>query len=66
MTVPVTRVVLRVLAREDTADELKAVLFALAHASREEDGCNGYKVFQSRSNSSATNPGRAMRRWKNT
>jgi hypothetical protein len=32
MTVPVTRVVLRVLARADTADQLKAVLFDLAEA----------------------------------
>jgi quinol monooxygenase YgiN len=50
MTEPVTRVVLRVLAREDTADQLKAVLFELAEASRKEDGCNGYKVFQSQTN----------------
>ena len=49
MTVPVTRVVLRAVAREDTADQLQAVLFALAEASRKEDGCNGYKIFQSQS-----------------
>jgi len=47
MTVPVTRVVLRVVARKDTADQIRDVLFALAEASRKEDGCNGYKVFQS-------------------
>jgi quinol monooxygenase YgiN len=46
MTVPVTRVVLRVVARGDTADQLKAALFEL----RKEDGCNGYKVFQSQTN----------------
>jgi hypothetical protein len=34
MTVPVTRVVLRVLARADTADQLKAVLFDSAEAAR--------------------------------
>ena len=50
MTVPVTRVILRVVAREDTADQLKAVLFELAEGSRKEDGCNGYKVFQSQTN----------------
>jgi len=47
MTVPVTRVVLRVRARPDTADQLKAVLFDLATQSRKEDGCNAYKVFLS-------------------
>ena len=47
MAVPVTRVVLRVVARADTADQLRAVLFALAEGSRQEDGCNSYKVFQS-------------------
>jgi len=50
MTVPVTRVVLRVVAREDTVDQLGAALFELAEASRQEDGCNGYKVFQSQAN----------------
>ena len=50
MTVPVTRVVLRVVARADTADQLKTVLFELADASRQEDGCNAYKVFQSQTN----------------
>jgi quinol monooxygenase YgiN len=50
MTVPVTRVVLRVVAREDMADQLKPVLLALAEASRKEDGCNAYKVFQSQTN----------------
>jgi quinol monooxygenase YgiN len=47
MKVPVTRVVLRVVARADTADQLKAVLFELADGSRKEDGCNAYKVFRS-------------------
>ena len=47
MSGPVTRVVLRVVARADTADQLKAVLFELATASRQENGCNAYKVFQS-------------------
>jgi quinol monooxygenase YgiN len=50
MTVPVTRVVLRGVGRADTADQLKTVLFELADASRQEDGCNSYKVFQSQTN----------------
>ena len=44
---PVTRVVLRAVARADTADTVKSVLFELADQSRKEDGCNAYKVFQS-------------------
>jgi len=44
---PVTRVVLRAVARADTADAVKSVLFELADQSRKEDGCNAYKVFQS-------------------
>lgn len=47
MSVPVTRVVLRMVARADAADRLKQVLFDLAAQSRKEDGCNAYKVFQS-------------------
>jgi quinol monooxygenase YgiN len=47
MNVPVTRVVLRIVARADTADTVKSVLFELADQSRKEDGCNAYKVFQS-------------------
>jgi quinol monooxygenase YgiN len=50
MATPVTRVILRAVARDDTADQLKTVLFDLAAASREEDGCNAYKVFQSQTN----------------
>jgi quinol monooxygenase YgiN len=50
MAVPVTRVVLRVLARPEAADQLKSVLFELAEQSRREDGCNGYKVFQGQTN----------------
>jgi quinol monooxygenase YgiN len=50
MTEPVTRVILRVVARPETADTVKAVLAALAAQSRKEDGCNGYKVFQSQAN----------------
>ena len=50
MAVPVTRVVLRVVARPDTVDQLKPALFELAAQSRKEDGCNAYKVFQSQSN----------------
>jgi quinol monooxygenase YgiN len=50
MTVPVTRVVLRVVARPETVEQLRPVLFALAEASRKEDGCNGYKLFQSQTN----------------
>jgi quinol monooxygenase YgiN len=50
MTVPVTRVVLRVIARPETVEQLRPALFELAAQSRKEDGCNGYKVFQSQSN----------------
>ncbi|HZS63817.1 MAG TPA: putative quinol monooxygenase [Xanthobacteraceae bacterium] len=49
MAEPVTRVVLRVVARESTVDQLKPVLLELAKQSRAEEGCNGYKVFQSKS-----------------
>src|SRR5688500_4350171 len=50
MATSVTRVILRAVARDDTADQLKGVLFDLAAASRKEDGCNAYKVFQSQTN----------------
>ena len=50
MTEPVTRVILRVVARPETADPVKAVLVELAAQSRKENGCNGYKVFQSQTN----------------
>jgi quinol monooxygenase YgiN len=49
MTIPVTRVVLRAVARPGTADQLKALLFDLAAQSRRETGCNAYKVFRSQS-----------------
>lgn len=49
MANPVTRVVLRVIAKEDALERLKPILFELAAQSRKEDGCNGYKVFQSKS-----------------
>jgi quinol monooxygenase YgiN len=49
MAVPVTRVVLRVVARAETVAQLTAVLFELAARSRKENGCNGYKIFQSQS-----------------
>jgi|tagenome__1003787_1003787.scaffolds.fasta_scaffold20539986_2 quinol monooxygenase YgiN len=47
MEIPVTRVILRVVARPDTVGPLKTLLFELAAQSRNEDGCNAYKVFQS-------------------
>jgi quinol monooxygenase YgiN len=50
MAAPVTRVVLRAIARPDTVDQLKAALFELATQSRKEEGCNAYKVFQSQTN----------------
>ena len=65
MTVPVTRVVLRVVARPETVEHLRPVLFELAAQSRKENGCNAYKIFQSRvirSNSYVTSPGQAMPR----
>ncbi len=49
MASQVTRVVLRVIAREDKVEQLKPILLELAEQSRKEDGCNGYKVFQSKS-----------------
>ena len=49
MGVPVTRVVLRVVARADSMTQLKPLLFTLADRSRKEDGCNAYKVFQGKS-----------------
>lgn len=49
MATPVTRVVLRVMAREGTVEQLKPILLELAEQSRAEKGCNGYKVFQSKS-----------------
>ena len=47
MADPVTRVVVRLVARANAVDRLKPVLFELADRSRKEDGCNAYKVFQS-------------------
>jgi len=49
MAVPVTRVVLRVVARMETVEQLRPVLFELAAESRKENGCNAYKIFQSQS-----------------
>ncbi|MEX0753025.1 MAG: putative quinol monooxygenase [Xanthobacteraceae bacterium] len=49
MATPVTRVVLRVIARESTVEQLQPILLELAQQSRAEDGCNGYKVFRSKS-----------------
>jgi quinol monooxygenase YgiN len=43
------RVILRLRARPETADELKAVMFDLAAQSGKEDGCNSYKVLQNQS-----------------
>jgi quinol monooxygenase YgiN len=43
------RVVLRLRARPDTAEQLKPVMFDLAEASGKEDGCNAYKVLQNQS-----------------
>jgi quinol monooxygenase YgiN len=42
-----TRVLLRTIARPDTAEALKALLLELAEKSCNEDGCEAYKVFQS-------------------
>ena len=49
MAVPVTRVVLRVVALPETVEQLRPVLFELAAQSRKENGCNAYKIFQSQS-----------------
>jgi quinol monooxygenase YgiN len=47
MAEPVTRVILKVVARSETAGAVKAVLTELAAQSRKENGCNSYKVFRS-------------------
>ncbi|HET7680083.1 MAG TPA: putative quinol monooxygenase [Xanthobacteraceae bacterium] len=49
MAVPVTSVVLRVVARPETVEQLRPVLLELAAQSRKENGCNAYKIFQSQS-----------------
>jgi quinol monooxygenase YgiN len=40
------RVVLRLTAQADKAEQLKAVLLELAAQSRKENGCTGYEVLQ--------------------
>lgn len=46
MASAVTRVILRVVARDDTVEKLRPLLLKLAEQSRKEDGCSRYKVFQ--------------------
>lgn len=40
------KVVLRVIAKSDKIDELRAILLKLAASSRQEDGCLDYEVLQ--------------------